>query len=159
MFIAHLHQRLLYTTIHNWVDEFKWSYIHMWWPRGSLRHVQLRLLRQKSSLKSIIFWLIDMAQFQFCTNNWVWKSNRQDGCCVCSLWTISAISKQCLEMFQCNLDEFLRRFIIVDETWIHTRDKGTIKTMDFIGWTSSEEGEDRKIDQKGDGQFFRMHVV
>ncbi|KAG5307111.1 SETMR methyltransferase, partial [Acromyrmex insinuator] len=29
------------------------------------------------------------------------------------------ISKQCLEMFQCNPDEFLRRFITVEETWIH----------------------------------------
>jgi len=29
------------------------------------------------------------------------------------------ISKQCLEMFQCNPDEFLRRFITVDERWIH----------------------------------------
>ncbi|XP_018304737.1 uncharacterized protein [Mycetomoellerius zeteki] len=29
------------------------------------------------------------------------------------------ISKQCLEMFQRNSDEFLRRFITVDETWIH----------------------------------------
>ena len=28
------------------------------------------------------------------------------------------ISKRCLEMFQRNLDEFLRRFI-TDETWIH----------------------------------------
>ena len=28
------------------------------------------------------------------------------------------ISKQCLEMFQRNPDEFLRRFITVDETWI-----------------------------------------
>ena len=29
------------------------------------------------------------------------------------------ISKQCLEMFQRNPDEFLRRFITVNETWIH----------------------------------------
>ena len=29
------------------------------------------------------------------------------------------ILKQCLEMFQRNPDEFLRRFITVDETWIH----------------------------------------
>jgi len=74
-----------------------------------VRDVQLRLIRQKSSIKStILFWLIDdltdwkctsllrsqayhIAQwFQFCTNNWVWKSYRQDGYRVCSLWTISA---------------------------------------------------------------------
>ncbi|EGI68933.1 hypothetical protein G5I_02316 [Acromyrmex echinatior] len=43
------------------------------------------------------------------------------------------ISKRCLEMFQRNPDEFLCQFITVDETWIHyfTRDKGTVKTMDF----------------------------
>ena len=29
------------------------------------------------------------------------------------------ILKQYLEIFQRNLDEFLRRFITVDETWIH----------------------------------------
>jgi len=29
------------------------------------------------------------------------------------------ITKQCLEMFQRNPDKFLRRFITVDETWIH----------------------------------------
>jgi len=45
------------------------------------------------------------------------------------------ISKQCLEMFQRNPDEFLRRFITVDETWIHyfTREEETVKTMDFTG--------------------------
>jgi len=35
----------------------------------------------------------------------------------------------------------------------HTRDEGTVK-MDFTGWTSSEEGEDRKIGRKGDGHSF-----
>ena len=29
------------------------------------------------------------------------------------------ISKQCLEMFQCNPDELLRRFITLDKIWIH----------------------------------------
>jgi len=29
------------------------------------------------------------------------------------------ISKQCLEMFQRNPNEFLRQFITVDEIWIH----------------------------------------
>ena len=45
------------------------------------------------------------------------------------------ISKQCLKMFQRNVpDKFLRRFITVDETWIHyftPENKGTVKTMDF----------------------------
>jgi len=34
---------------------------------------------------------------------------------------------------------------------LHIRDEGTIKTMDFIGWTSSEESEDRKVGRKDDG--------
>ncbi|KYN31256.1 hypothetical protein ALC56_14442 [Trachymyrmex septentrionalis] len=38
------------------------------------------------------------------------------------------ISKQCLEMFQCNPDEFLRRFITVDEVW-RKRKCFSIKTM------------------------------
>jgi len=41
----------------------------------------------------------------------------------------------------------------------HTRDEGTVKTMDFTGWTSSEEGEDRKVGRKDDGQFFGMHAI
>ncbi|KAG5331535.1 SETMR methyltransferase, partial [Acromyrmex charruanus] len=44
------------------------------------------------------------------------------------------ISKQCLEMFQRNPDEFLRRFITVDEIWIH----------------SSEKSEDREVDRVDD---------
>ena len=45
------------------------------------------------------------------------------------------ISKQCLEMFQRNPAEFLCRFITVDEMdpLLHTRDEGTVKTMDFTG--------------------------
>jgi len=42
------------------------------------------------------------------------------------------ISKQCLEMFQRNPDEFLRRFITMDPL-LHIRDEGTVKTIDFIG--------------------------
>jgi len=81
-----------------------------------VRDVQLRLLCQKSSIKStILFWLIDewkcanllrpqaylIAQwFQFCTNNWVWKSYAK---WVSRLLTMDhkrdhvMISKQCLE--------------------------------------------------------------
>jgi len=44
------------------------------------------------------------------------------------------ISKQCLEMFQRNPDEFLRRFITVDKHGLlHTRDEGTVKIMNFTG--------------------------
>jgi len=69
-----------------------------------VRDIQLRLLRQKSSIKSTIVltdWRVKvrelvetqayhMAQwFQFCTNNWIWKNYRQNGCRICSMWTIS----------------------------------------------------------------------
>jgi len=38
----------------------------------------------------------------------------------------------------------------------HTRDERTVNTMDFTGWTSSEESEDREVGRKGDGHsFFR----
>jgi len=98
-----------------------------------------------------------MAQwFQFCMNNWIWKSYRQDGCRVCSLWTISATVwrfQNNIWLFQHNPDEFLRRFISVDETnsLLHTRDEGTVKTMNFTKWIRSEEGKDRKIGRKDDG--------
>jgi len=120
--IAHLHQRLRLYII-------GWMNLNVMYDRD----LQLRLLRQKSLIKfTILFWLIESAwacwghrhiiwhsDFNFARTFWVWKSYRQD--CVCSLdhkrdrVTIS----KCLEMFQCNLDEFLRRFITVDETWIH----------------------------------------
>jgi len=61
------------------------------------------------------------------------------------------ISKQCLEMFQRNPDEFLRRFITVDETCSLLHIRNEVKTMDFI---SFEEGEDRKVGQKDDGHNF-----
>ncbi|XP_018050102.1 PREDICTED: uncharacterized protein LOC108688374 [Atta colombica] len=71
------------------------------------------------------------------------------------------ISKQCLEMFQHNLDEFLRRLITVDETWNHyfiPETKEQSKQWTSLG-TSSEEGEDRKVGRKDDGQFFGMHAI
>ena len=37
---------------------------------------------------------------------------------------------------------------------LYTRDKGTIKTMDFTESTSSEEGEDCEVGRKGDGHSF-----
>jgi len=46
------------------------------------------------------------------------------------------ISKQCLEMFQRNPDEFLRRFIVDEmdmDPLLHIRDEGTVTTMDFTG--------------------------
>ena len=99
MFIAYLHHRLQLYTI-EWMNL---NVVIRPYVMHFIRDVfQLRLLRQ-SSIKSTILtdrWVkvrelveaYHMAQwFQFCMNNWVWKSYRQDGCRVCLLWTISAI--------------------------------------------------------------------
>jgi len=84
-----------------------------------------------------------MAQwFQFCTNNWIWKSYQW----VPRLLTVDhdrvTISKQCLEMFQRNSDKFLRRFITVDETWIHYFTPETKEQSKQ--WTSSGEPVPKK---------------
>ena len=67
------------------------------------------------------------------------------------------ISKQCLEMFpdERNPDEFLRRFITVDKTWIHYFTPETKEQSKQ--WTSPgepEEGEDHEFGRKGDGHSF-----
>jgi len=49
-------------------------------------------------------------------------------------------SERCLTLFKRNPKEFLRRFVTVDETWIH--------------WYTPEEGEDCPIGRKGDGHRF-----
>ena len=87
-----------FAIVYNWMNLNVVVHPHV------MNFVQLRLLLQKSLIKSMILFLIDewkcvsllrpayhMVQwFQFCTNNWVRKSYRQDGCRVCSLWIISA---------------------------------------------------------------------
>ncbi|KAG5347301.1 SETMR methyltransferase, partial [Acromyrmex charruanus] len=52
------------------------------------------------------------------------------------------ISKQCLEMFQRNPDEFLRRFITVDKTWIHYFTPETKEQSKQ--WTSPSESAPKK---------------
>ena len=138
---------------------------------------------QKSSIKSmILFWLIDewkcasllrlqayhMAQwFQFCTNNWIWKSYRQDGCHICSLWTISATIDEAVWRFQNTVwrcfNVIQMNFCVDSLLWtkhynmdplLHTRDEGTVKTMDYTEWINSEEGEDREVGRKSSGHSF-----
>ncbi|KAG5325865.1 MRP4 protein, partial [Acromyrmex heyeri] len=53
------------------------------------------------------------------------------------------ISKQCLEMFQRNPDEFLRRFITVDEIWIHYFTPETKEQSKQ--WTSPSEPSIQRI--------------
>ena len=52
------------------------------------------------------------------------------------------ILKQCLELFQRNPDEFLRRFITVDETWIHYFTPETKEQSKQ--WTSPSEPAPKK---------------
>jgi len=67
-------------------------------------------------------------------------------------------SEQCLTVFKRNPKEFLRRFVTVDETWIHwytpETKSPTVETVDFTRLTCSEEGEDCPIGRKGDGHRF-----
>ena len=60
----------------------------------------------------------------------------------------------CLKMFQHNPDEFLRRFITVDETWIHYFTSEMKEQSKQLHGTSSKEGEDRKVGRKGNGHSF-----
>jgi len=123
-----------------------------------LRDVQLRT--SKSLIKStILFWSTSESaracwghrhitwhsDFNF-ARTIGWKSYRQDGCRVCSaLWIVSAIVWRfqnkvwrCFNVIQMNFDYCERN---MDS---FTSDEGTVKTMDFIRWTSSEEDKNRK---------------
>ena len=63
------------------------------------------------------------------------------------------ISKQCMEMFQRNPDEFLRRFITVNKTWIHYFTSETKEQSKQ--WTSSSEPVPKKAKiVKGDDHSF-----
>jgi len=72
-----------------------------------------------------------------------------------------AISKQCLEMFLRNPDEFLRRFITMDKTWIHYF---TLEMKEQLTqWTSPGKPVPKKAKtvkpEKRWLQFFGMHAV
>ena len=64
-------------------------------------------------------------------------------------------------MFQRNPDEFLRRFITVDETWIHYFTPETKEQSKQ--WISSDESAPKKakiVKSAGkDDQFFGMHAI
>jgi len=64
-------------------------------------------------------------------------------------------------MFQRNPDEFLRRFITVDEMdpLLHIQDEGTVKTMDFIEWISSEKEDHKPSAGKMMATAFGMHTI
>ena len=156
MFIAHLHQRLRLYTI-GWIN-FTWSYIHV---MHLVRDVQLRLLRQKSLIKStVLFWLIDewkCASLLRSHSTVISILHEQLGMkklsarWVSRLLTVDhkrrVISKQCLEMFQRNPDEFLHQFITVDETWIHYFTPETKKQSKQ--WTSLGEPASKKTKTVG----------
>ena len=58
----------------------------------------------------------------FYTNICQWESCVQSGCCICSqsIKNHNALTIQCcLQLFQCNKEEFLRKYVKMGETWIH----------------------------------------
>ena len=63
------------------------------------------------------------------------------------------VTKQCLEMFQRNPDEFLCRFITVDETWIHYFTPETKEQSKQ--WTSRGEPALKKT-KTNDGDLKRL---
>ena len=70
------------------------------------------------------------------------------------------ISKQCLEMFQRNPDKFLRRFITMDETWIHYFTPETKEQSKQ--WTSPGEPAPKKAKTMKSARkatVFWMHAV
>jgi len=134
MFIAHLHQRLRLYTI-GWMNlNIHPHVMHL------IQDVQLRLLRQKSSIKSIDIILVqrikvrEFVEVSGISHSTVISILHEQLKKLSARWvrllTVDhkrdrvTILKQCLEIFQPdefprNPNEFLRRFITVDETWIH----------------------------------------
>ena len=102
------------------------------------------------------------------TKNLAWESYRRDGCRVCSQCRQKrnrmTTSEHCLDMFKPNPKEFLRRFVTVDETWIHhyTPEMKDHQTVDYTRRTCSKEGENGSIGRKGHGlrflAFARHHL-
>ena len=70
------------------------------------------------------------------------KKSLQDGCRVCSQRRINTIVWSILRLpFYRNPDEFLRRYITVDETWIHHYTPGrNSQNSGFLKGMDSEEG-------------------
>jgi len=153
-----------FVIVFKWVNEFKRGRTYV---MHLVRDVQLRLLRQNidkvHDIVLIDWWVRKCANllklqayhirqwFQFCTNNWVWKSYRQNGRRVCSLWIFARSCDDFKTMFQRNPDKFLRRFITLNETWIHCFILETKEqSKQWTSWISSEEGKNRKINRKDD---------
>jgi len=159
-----------FMTVYNWVNEFKRSRISTCdAPRRSERPIETVTSEIiKSTIKStILFWSMcawkcnELVEVTGISHDIVISILQQLSKKLSARWvprllTVDhvTISKQCLKMFQRNLDEFLRRFITGRnmDPLLHTRDEETVKTIDFTGWTS-EEDEDSK-GQKGDGHSF-----
>ena len=54
----------------------------------------------------------------FCMNICQWESCVQSGWRICSQSTKND-SERCLQLFQCNKKEFLRKYTTINETWIY----------------------------------------
>ena len=64
------------------------------------------------------------------------------------------ISEQGLTMLKCKEEDFWRRFVTVDETWIHHYIPKTVEAVVSAEWKCAEKGEDRFISRRADGHCF-----
>jgi len=152
-----------FTAVYNWMNKFK-VVVH---PHVMyfVRDVWLRLLRQKSSIKSkILFWRVKVRELVE-TDTWHTDFVRT----IRKKLTSAAFVHCELEARPCDDFETMfggnviqMNFCIDSLLWtkhgslLHIRNKGIVKTMDFTGWTSSEEGED--LGRKDDGHSF-LHAI
>ena len=123
----------VFATVYNWVNEFKCGTSTCDAPRSG-RSIEAATPKIINKVHDIV--LIDrrvkvasllrlqayhMAQwFQFFTNNWVWKSYRQDGCRVFSLWIISAtVWRFQNNVWRCNFNVLQINFCVDLLLWKH----------------------------------------
>ena len=67
------------------------------------------------------------------------------------------ISEKCLSMLKRNVQDSWRRFVTVDETWIHhlhTRDETTVEAVSSAWWKCADKGKDTFIGREADGHCF-----
>ena len=67
------------------------------------------------------------------------------------------LSRQNLRIYEANEEEFLVRFVTMDETWVHYFDPETKKTVDGVEasrFSYPKEGAEVNYSRKGDGFCF-----
>ncbi|EGI67683.1 Histone-lysine N-methyltransferase SETMAR [Acromyrmex echinatior] len=120
---------LAFATVYNWVNEFKRGRTSTCDAPRSEHPIEVGTLEIIDKVHDIVLTdrqvkvreLVDAISISHGTSIGYEKVSAR----VLRLLTVDhkrdrvTISKQCLEIFQRNTDEFLHRFITVDETWIY----------------------------------------